>query len=481
MINITIDYDFGRKKGMIVSDYLPNIREHFSIEDKSQKFKSRYNVGYRAPSRIYAITPQGRFEPRMYKEVIKYLNTLNSPLNINITEDFTDVIKTPFVDNTNLYPLSLPLRDYQKESIEVALKAGFGTVLLATSAGKTLVIATLIKTIQKQMKAQALIIVPNIGLLNQTYKDFISYGIDPSEIEKWTGGDKPTANIIITNTQILMSDIQDISWLSDIELLVIDECHKNMAKNKINKIIKKIPARLRFGFTGSLPYTKIDVWNIFGIFGNVLYTKTSFELREKKQITPVVVSAIKIEYNHRVFKTPSMEKPTEAYEEELEFLQNNKFRNSIISKLVNKVDKNILIMIDRIAHGEILLKVLTETTKKQVFFIQGSVEVEDREKVIQLMESNDDIVCIAISNIFSTGINIKNLHYIIFASIGKAKIKIIQSIGRSLRLNANKLMAYIFDIADILRYGNSHYNDRIELYKNEKIEVRESILKEPIL
>ena len=176
-----------------------------------------------------------------------------------------------------------------------------------------------------------------------------------------------------------------------------------------------------------------------------------------------------------------MEKPTEAYEEELEFLQNNKFRNSIISKLVNKVDKNILIMIDRIAHGEILLKVLTETTKKQVFFIQGSVEVEDREKVIQLMESNDDIVCIAISNIFSTGINIKNLHYIIFASIGKAKIKIIQSIGRSLRLNANKLMAYIFDIADILRYGNSHYNDRIELYKNEKIEVRESILKEPIL
>ena len=481
MIKITIDYDLGRRKGMIISDYLSNIREHFSIEDKNQRFKNRYNVGYRAPSRIYSITPQGRFEPRMYKEILSYLKSLNTQLDINITEDFTDVIKTPILDNTNLYSLSLPLRDYQKESVEIALKEGFGTELLATSAGKTLVIATVIKSIQQQIKAQALVIVPNIGLLNQTYNDFISYGIDPSEIEQWTGGDNPTANIIIANTQMLMSGIQDISWLSKIELLIVDECHKIKAKAVINKIINKIPARLRFGFTGSLPDNKIDNWNIFGRFGNVIYTKTSFELRKKKQITQVIVSAIKIEYDDKhVFKIPSMELPTEAYEEELEFLQNNKFRNGVLTKIVNKVDKNILIMIDRIIHGEILLKILSENTKKEVYFIQGSVEVIERERIIQLMENNDNIVCIAISNIFSTGINIKNLHYIIFASIGKAKIKIIQTIGRSLRLHASKTMAYIIDIADMLRYGSKHYNDRITLYTNEKIEVRESILKEVI-
>jgi len=185
----------------------------------------------------------------------------------------------------------------------------------------------------------------------------------------------------------------------------------------------------------------------------------------------VRVVGLELEYkNIPEFSRPSIANPTAGYEEETTWLHTNEFRNTIISKLVNKLETNTLILVDRIVHGEALLDFLTKTTTKQVYFIQGSVEVEEREKLRALMEQSTDVVCIAISKIFSTGISIKNLHNIIFAAIGKARIKIIQSIGRSLRLHHTKQIATIFDIADTcLRYGVNHFEERKRLYFAEKI------------
>ena len=144
---------------------------------------------------------------------------------------------------------------------------------------------------------------------------------------------------------------------------------------------------------------------------------------------------------------------------------------NFISKITSRLDNNTLILIDYIEHGEILFEYLTKACEnKRVFFIQGDVEIEERKKIQNLMETNQDIVVIAISKIFSTGINIKNLHYIIFANGGKAKIRIIQSIGRGLRLHKDKKGVIIIDIADMLHYGSQHYMKRLSLYKGEKID-----------
>ena len=124
---------------------------------------------------------------------------------------------------------------------------------------------------------------------------------------------------------------------------------------------------------------------------------------------------------------------------------------------------NCLILVDYISHGEELYNSLTSACKnKQVYFIRGEVPVEERDEVKSLMESTKDVVCIAISKIFSTGINIKNLHYIMFASGGKAKIKIIQSIGRGLRKHKDKQDVIIIDIADKLHYGYQHLCKRLK-------------------
>ena len=471
MVQITLDYDSTRKKGIIVSDYLPNIREYFSVEDKQQVFKRRYAIGYRPQTRLYAITPQGRFETRLIFSILEFLQNQDIQFNIELTDKFKEVIFIPELKE-NLTKLNLELRDYQEESVRLALKNKSGVIILPTSAGKTLVIATLVKSIQDQHDFKALILVPDIQLVAQTYSDFIDYGIPESEITKWTGSTEPDKNakIVISNAQILLSEKQDLSLLKDIKLLVIDEVHKLKYGNKINKVVEQIPALFRYGFTGTLPDYKIDQWNIFGKIGRVIYFKESIDLRDQNYISQVHVAALKLTYkNTPQFTTPSMHNPTAGYEEEITWLQTNPYRNAIIIKLVNKSDKNTLIMVDRIAHGEELLRILQESTNKQVHFVHGAVEIEEREMIRKLMEEHDNVACIAISKIFSTGINIKNLHNIIFAAIGKARIKIIQSIGRSLRKHTSKKFATIFDIWDNLRYGNKHMVERLALYDREQI------------
>jgi superfamily II DNA or RNA helicase len=471
MVQITLDYDSTRKKGIIVSDYLPNIREYFSVEDKQQVFKRRYAIGYRPQTRLYAITPQGRFETRLVFSILEFLQNQDIQFNIELTDKFKDIIFIPELKE-NLTKLNLELRDYQEESVKLALKNKSGVIILPTSAGKTLVIATLVKSIQDQHDFKALILVPDIQLVAQTYSDFIDYGIPESEITKWTGSTEPDKNakIVISNAQILLSEKQDLSLLKDIKLLVIDEVHKLKYGNKINKVVEQIPALFRYGFTGTLPDYKIDQWNIFGKIGRVIYFKESIDLRDQNYISQVHVAALKLTYkNIPQFTTPSMHNPTAGYEEEITWLQTNPYRNAIIIKLVNKSDKNTLIMVDRIAHGEELLRILQEGTNKQVHFVHGAVEIEEREMIRKLMEEHDNVACIAISKIFSTGINIKNLHNIIFAAIGKARIKIIQSIGRSLRKHSSKKLATIFDIWDNLRYGNKHMVERLALYNREQI------------
>jgi len=127
-------------------------------------------------------------------------------------------------------------------------------------------------------------------------------------------------------------------------------------------------------------------------------------------------------------------------------------------------------MVDYIEHGEKLYSILKKNNPdKQVYFIRGDVDVKDRDKVKSVMENKKNVVCIAISKIFSTGINIKNLHYILFASGGKAKVKLIQSIGRGLRWHKDKKDVIIIDIADKLFYGNKHYVKRKAIYRDENI------------
>ena len=470
---ISFDYDPRKRMAIMTGAHFEEIRENFSVHNDAAKF-ARFKNRF-IPSRRYVITPQGRFEPGLFHEIKKFVNENAPDTKIYTTDSFTEIIRPRMTDayRAQRPELTLDLRDYQQEIVDICLKVGRGVTILATAGGKTLTIASLLQCIHDQDKQmKCLMLVPDLGLVNQTHSDFNEYGVHFLH-SKWTGSDKLNmgSNVIVANMGIMQSDKSDVSWTEDIDVLIVDEVHKLRKDNKINKIISKIRTPHKFGFTGTMPEQLLDQWNIIGKIGRVLYERNSYQLRKEEYVAKAKIQVLKIEYDEKPPTYPADRyDPTARFRREQEFLSKNKFRNTIIKKLSEKFDNNCLIMIDRIEHGEELYGILESQCKnKQVYFIRGEVAVEEREKVKQVMESGSNVVCVAISKIFSTGINIKNLHYIVFAGGGKAKVKIIQSIGRGLRLHKDKQGVIIIDIADMLHYGIKHYTKRLSLYKEERI------------
>ena len=482
-MSIKIDWDNGRRQGLLSGDHFDEIRERFSVANKAAKF-ARWRGRY-LPSRTYAITPAGRFEVGLYDEIQKFCVEQQYTEKLIVTDNFAKQAVPKYGIN-QLPTLKLKLRDYQSDIVTKCLNAGRGTVVLATAGGKTLTIATLLESIYKSDKNfTCALIVPDLGLVNQTYADFIDYGVNFT-CSKWTGNNELdlSANVIICNMGIIQSSKSNVEWIRDIDVCVVDEVHKLRKGNKINKILKQINTPRRFGFTGTMPEDNLDQWNIVGKIGPIIYEKNSYQLRQDNYVSDVKVQILKIEYlgEPKYVRYPGEQlNPSDRYRREIDFIIHNNFRNNVLGSLCNKLDKNGLIMVDYIEHGEILQRHLqSKCPDKRVYFIRGDVDVDDRDKVKRIMEEEDNVIVVAISKIFSTGINIKNLHYIVFGSGGKAKIKTIQSIGRGLRLHKNKSKLIIFDIADNLQYGTQHLQKRIELYQKESIEYGLQKIKETV-
>lgn len=520
MPRVILDWDASRKTAIIVSDFLENIRAQFSIPNKSKTMMTKMGkpTWYMADF-ISPITKTGRFDIGLYFEISNQLkNDKTIDYEIVVTEPLqTQLIQTyPWNGQYDIVQLDRPLRSYQESGVKRAIHMGYGIIIVGTAGGKTLLMASLIQTIRKYQTGLSTLLVLPSNLLRQTYKEFLEYGINEEEMSMW-GGDEDFIKkpIMLASAEILRSNLTTFSertptaeykwkpeadetyknyvdahikkeksrktvWtierkkkleqLRDVDLILIDEVHGLRRGNVINDVIELFPTRHRFGFTGTLPSELLDQWNIMGCIGPIILDVDSAKLREMKYIAQVKAQIINIHYKNKPHFKMDMEDQKKAYEDECEFLYHSEFRNKVIAHLVNKFNKNCLILVDKIDHGESLEAVLKAQTQKKVYFIRGSVEMEDREKLRALMEIDDNIVCIAMSRIFAVGINIKNLHYVVFAQGGKAKVTLIQSIGRGLRLHEQKECLIMIDIADATHYGEKHLLERIAYYGEEQIE-----------
>ena len=477
---IKIEYDAKKNKAILSGDKFEEIRENFSVKNKAAVFLRRYSRYI--PTRTYSITPTGRFDVCLTNEIQKFILE-KQYLDQVCIDNKIEEIKTPAISGWKLeknftetpVKLKLDLRDYQEEIVKRCLNLGRGTIVLATAGGKTLIMASLISSAKQfNSNLKCLLIVPDRGLVEQTYNDFVEYGV-PFSISKWTGDDKLdlSANVIIANLGILQSKNSNTLWLENIDMLVIDEVHKLRKGNEVNKLVNSIKTHYKFGFTGTLPEDKEDQWNIIGKVGPIIYEKNSFDLRLEQYVSNVTVQMLNIFYQEVPKRDKSNFNPTDFYRKELDFIIENKFRNDLLAKLISRVEKNILILVDFLKHGEILEKTFKENCPgKKIYYIRGDIDIEEREKIKKIMEHDNNVCVVAISKIFSTGINVKNIHYIVFAGGGKAKIKTVQSIGRGLRLHFNKDKLIIIDVSDQLYYGLQHMNKRIQIYDKEKIEHR---------
>lgn len=469
---ILFDYNDKTRKGKLVcdNDILTFIRNHFSVINKSASFANKklkmQGKKPTIPDRQYCIQLTGNFDFGIYNEIRKFLIS-ESITEISFSDSFKKNLVVGFGSETPIDTLKYPLRDYQKETVGKCLKFGRGTVVLATGGGKSLVQAALLENI-KTLKGslRCLLIVPGTGLVHQLLKDFKEYEVSFT-FSGWTGEMDTKGNktfplqgteVVIVNTENLCSQFGNYTSLVDVDYLLADECHKNKFGNEMSKIISKIKTPNKFGFTGTLPKDQMDIWKILGTFGPSIFEKNSKELRDEKYLVNTDVKIIKV-IHPKIFKF--------GYKREVEYLENCHERNELIGNIANKLKKNVLILVNHLEYGRELRK-YCDIHNKECYFISGEVPVGDRQKIIDFMECKDNIIVIAMSSIFSTGINVKNLHYVMFTFGGKSFIRVIQSIGRGLRLHESKDKLVIFDIYDNMKYSMAHSEERKIFYEEEQ-------------
>jgi superfamily II DNA or RNA helicase len=380
-------------------------------------------------------------------------------------------------------------RDYQNKYIVDAIRDGRSLSLSPTSSGKSLIIYLIQQHYYRAFEHRTLIIVPTISLVHQMAGDFVDYGCDPSHIYKIQGGiDKNTnAPIVISTWQSLIKGLNK-DWFSQFKVVLGDEAHLFQAKS-LQKIMEGLDeCYYRHGFTGTLKSEESKTHRLVleGCFGSVRKHVSTKDLMDDGTIADFNIKAIVLSHsieNRKAFKKAigKVQNTSQKYPAEREYITNNNKRNVFIRNLLWSLEgQNNLVLFDLVEkHGKILEPMLHKDGR-QLHFIYGATKGEERERIRHMIE-NDPIKqhdILASFGTFSTGINLKKLDNVIFASGSKSEVKVLQSIGRALRKGNDADKATLYDIADDLSVGAyqnytlQHFRKRIEIYGSEQFSVK---------
>ena len=359
-------------------------------------------------------------------------------------------------------------RSYQVEGVYDALRHNRKLLISPTASGKSLMIYSIVRYFVER-KQNTLIVVPTTSLVEQMYKDFADYGWDVGSFchKIYAGKERET------NSQVIITTWQSIyklprKYFERFSVVIGDEAHQFKSKSLISIMTKLADAKFRYGFTGTLDGTQTHKWVLEGLFGPSYKIIKTDELMKKGHVATLDINVLLLKHPPNKFET---------FEDEIQYIINHDRRNKFIRNLALDLKGNTLILFARVeGHGEPLYNLINSNSLEQrhVFFVHGGVDTEDREKVRSITETQNNAIIIASYGTFSTGINIKNLHNVIFASPSKSRIRNLQSIGRILRKGSNKTKATLYDIADDIsfksrkNYTLNHLIERIKIYNEEK-------------
>ena len=378
-----------------------------------------------------------------------------------------------FVSRLNL-PEDRQPRDYQLDAFVHAVRKRRALLLSPTASGKSLIIYLLSRFFRSNPD-KILIVVPTTSLVHQMASDFISYGCNEQYIHKiFSGQEKLTdAPFVITTWQSVYKLPK--TWYAQFHCVIGDEAHLFKANSLKTMMTKLVNCPYRFGFTGTLDGTQTHKLVLEGMFGQVRKVTTTVELMEQNHITRLKIKAITLSYSDDLRK---MYKGID-YQSEIDFIVTHPPRNKFITNLVLSQKQNTLVLFKLKTHGKSLFDQITsKCNDRKTFYVDGDIDGLVREDIRKAVEEEQNAIIIASLGTFSTGVNIRNLHNVIFTSPSKSRIKTLQSIGRSLRLNTNKEFATLYDIADDLSWKSKknhtilHFIERVKMYDDEKFDYK---------
>ena len=364
-------------------------------------------------------------------------------------------------------------RDYQLEAYVDAIRYKRGLFISPTASGKSFIIYM----IMRKLLRQTLIIVPTTTLVHQMYSDFEEYGFNSEKYchKIFSGKDKNTDKpVVITTWQSIYKLRKD--WFKKFDVVIGDEAHLFKAKSLTSILEKMEDTEYRFGFTGTLDGTQTHKLVLEGLFGPAQKVISTKELMDSGTLADFKIKILALKYHDEIRKIVSKM----DYQAEMDFIVSHEGRNKFIKNLALSLEGNTLLLFQYVEkHGRILEEMIKEEAgDRKVFFIHGGVKGEERDDIRGIVEKENGAIIVASYGTFSTGVNIKNLHSIIFASPSKSKIRNLQSIGRGLRKSDTKDSAMLYDIADDLSWKSTsnftlkHLMERVKIYDEEKFDYK---------
>jgi superfamily II DNA or RNA helicase len=449
------------------------LSEYFTFDVPGAKFMPQYRSKYwDGKIRLYS-THTGEIYVGLLDKIISWAK------NHDYKVEFQDnkFYGTPFEENDMVSREGISdymsriskhkPRDYQIDAVYDALKYNRKLLISPTASGKSMMIYSVVRYFTERDK-KILLVVPTTSLVEQMYKDFIDYGWNAEEYchKIYSGKEKITKkNVIITTWQ----SVYDLprSFFEPFDVVIGDEAHLFKSKSLVGIMTKLDQAKYRFGFTGTLDGSQTHKWVLEGLFGPSYKVTQTKELIEKGHLSKLQIKVLLLQHPPHKFN---------EYEEEIQYLIGHDKRNKFIRNLVLDLKGNSLVLFNRVeTHGLPLYELINSSASKgrKIFFVHGGVDAEQRELVREITERENNAIIVASYGTFSTGINIKNLHNVIFASPSKSRVRNLQSIGRVLRKGDNKTKAILYDIADDITYNSrknytlNHLIERIKIYNEE--------------
>ena len=363
----------------------------------------------------------------------------------------------------------IQFRDYQIDSIWHAIQSDRCLLLSPTASGKSLVIYTLVRYYHL-MNLKTLILVPTTSLVEQMYSDFIDYGWEDKYLHRvYAGMDKGSKKPVVISTWQSIYKLHR-PYFAQYGCIIGDEAHLFKAKSLTDIMAKSGEVKYRFGLTGTLDGTQTHRLVLEGLFGQVKKIITTKELIDRGTLAELEIDCIVLKHTDEEAKRVRYY----TYAEEINYLVSHPKRNKFIEKLCASIKGNTLLLFQLVEKHGVLLYNELKTLDRKVFFVYGGTTTETREKIRAITEKETNAIIVASYGTFSTGINIRAINNIVFASPSKSRVRVLQSIGRGLRQNDDKSKVKLFDVSDNISYKSRpnftyrHFTQRLNIYKEEQ-------------
>ena len=465
-------------------DHLMHFYNQYAILAANYFFNPKYKLG-QWDGKIRYFNKDGKTYLFLLEEILPQLVKFGYSVELDDVRSTTSYQPDTIDENIFahiLHPDSqkpIILRDYQIDAVNVLIENGFGVCVAGTGAGKTFMCAALVMA-HDALNIKSITIVPDQTLIRQTKRDYINCGLDTGE---YSGNEKSLNHKHVVSTWQALQNNPMI--MNNFDMVIVDECH-GLRGNVLQKIICDHAANMpyRFGFTGTLPKDASEKMLVHIAVGPERYTIPAHELQERGVLSTVQIDIVQLEedltqeYNQWVLEEcigqpPNYNTFKDGYfgdfSAEKSYIQRKQSRIEwIADAIMVKADQkkgNVLCLVDSIPIGRQLAALIPNA-----IFVNGQ-DVKDakkRQKIYDMFATHDNLVVIATVHIAGTGLSINRIFNLIFIDIGKSFIRVIQAIGRGLRMDEDKNHVSCTDICSDLKYGKKHLAERVKYYKEAR-------------